>query len=169
MTDFAATKAMFHLPQGMTYLDGNSLGPLPRSVPARVGHTLADEWGEMVITGWNRAGWIDQPKRLGDAIGRLIGAEPGSVVVGDTLSIKVFQALAAALAMTDRKVILSDSGNFPSDLYMAQGLVGALGGAELRVVDPEEVAGALSDEIGVRVRSLHAGQQDVHGVMGWQT
>ena len=149
MTDFAATKAMFHLPDGMTYLDGNSLGPLPRSVPARVGHTLADEWGEMVITGWNRAGWIDQPKRLGDAIGRLIGAEPGSVVVGDTLSIKVFQALAAALAMTDRKVILSDSGNFPSDLYMAQGLVGALGGAELRVVDPEEVAGALSDEIGV--------------------
>ncbi|SEQ28968.1 kynureninase [Loktanella sp. DSM 29012] len=150
MTDFAKTKDLFHLPEGMIYLDGNSLGPLPKATPARVARTLTDEWGEMVITGWNRAGWMAQPMDLGDRIGRLIGAEEGHVTVGDTLSVKVFQALAAALAMTDRKVILSDSGNFPSDLYMAEGLIAALGGGlELRVVDPEDVANALSEEVAV--------------------
>ncbi|MCB5198201.1 kynureninase [Loktanella sp. TSTF-M6] len=150
MTDFAKTKDMFHLPEEMIYLDGNSLGPLPKATPARVARTLTDEWGEMVITGWNRAGWMAQPMDLGDRIGRLIGAEEGHVTVGDTLSVKVFQALAAALAMTDRKVILSDSGNFPSDLYMAEGLIAALGGGlELRVVDPEDVANALTDEVAV--------------------
>lgn len=150
MTDFAATKALFHLPEGMIYLDGNSLGPLPLGTPQRVARTLKEEWGEMLIGGWNRAGWMAQPLDLGDRIGRLIGAEPGHVTLGDTLSIKVFQALAAALAMTDRKVILSDSGNFPSDLYIAEGLVGTLNqGHSLRVVDPEHVADAITDEVGV--------------------
>ena len=97
MTDFAATKAMFYLPEGMIYLDGNSLGPLPKATEARVARTIAAEWGEKVITGWNRAGWMAQPTELGDRIGRLIGAEPGHVVLGDTLSIKVYQALAAAI------------------------------------------------------------------------
>ena len=147
---FETRKDLFHLPEGMIYLDGNSLGPLPKATPARVMRTLQDEWGEMVITGWNRAGWMAQPMALGDRIGRLIGAEAGHVAVGDTLSIKVFQALAAALAMTDRTVILSDSGNFPSDLYMAQGLIAALGrGLELRVVEPEAVADAITAEVGV--------------------
>ena len=147
---FKTCKDLFHLPKGMIYLDGNSLGPLPKATAARVARTLQDEWGEMVITGWNRAGWMAQPMDLGDRIGRLIGAEPGHVTVGDTLSIKVFQALAAALAMTDRRVILSDSGNFPSDLYMAEGLIAALGrGLELRVVAPEEVADSLTEEVGV--------------------
>ncbi|MDA3859327.1 MAG: aminotransferase class V-fold PLP-dependent enzyme, partial [Roseovarius sp.] len=106
---------------------------------------------EMLVTGWNKAGWMAQPTRLGDRIGRLIGAEPGHVVLGDTLSIKVYQALAAALEMRpERRVILSDSGNFPSDLYMAQGLIAALGqGHELRVVAPEEVAGAITEEVAV--------------------
>ena len=147
---FETRKDLFHLPEGMIYLDGNSLGPLPRTTPARVARTLQDEWGEMVITGWNRAGWMAQPMALGDRIGRLIGAEPGHVTIGDTLSIKVFQALAAALAMTDRTVILSDSGNFPSDLYIAEGLIAALGrGLELRVVAPEDVADNLTEDIGV--------------------
>ena len=147
---FETRKDLFHLPDGMIYLDGNSLGPLPRATAARVARTLQDEWGEMVITGWNRAGWMAQPMDLGDRIGRLIGAETGHVTVGDTLSIKVFQALAAALAMTDRKVILSDSGNFPSDLYMAEGLIAALGrGLELRVVAPEDVADNLTADVGV--------------------
>ncbi len=151
MTDFAATKALFHLPEGVIYLDGNSLGPLPRAASDRLRRTVEDEWGDMLITGWNRAGWMEMPRRLGDRIGRLIGAEPGSVVLGDTLSIKVYQALAAALEMRpDRRVILSDSGNFPSDLYMAQGLVGLLGdGYRLRTVAPQAVADALSDEIAV--------------------
>ena len=147
---FETRRDLFHLPQGMIYLDGNSLGPLPKATAARVARTLQDEWGEMVITGWNRAGWMAQPMDLGCRIGRLIGAEPGHVTVGDTLSIKVFQALAAALALTDRTVILSDSGNFPSDLYMAEGLIAALGrGLELRVVAPEEVADNLTADVGV--------------------
>ena len=150
MTDFAATKALFHLPEGKVYLDGNSLGPLPLGTPDRVARTLHDEWGEMLIGAWNQAGWMDQPMELGDRVGRLIGAEPGHVTLGDTLSIKVFQALAAALAMTERKVILSDEGNFPSDLYMAEGLVGMLKqGHSLRVVGPAAVADAITEEVGV--------------------
>lgn len=151
MTDFAATKALFHLPEGMIYLDGNSLGPLPRAAADRVSGVIADEWGQMLITGWNKAGWMEQPTRVGDRIGRLIGAEPGHVVMGDTLSIKVYQALASALEMRpERRVILSDSGNFPSDLYMAEGLIASLGrGHELRIVAPEDVAANITEEVAV--------------------
>ena len=150
-TDFAATRAMFHLPKGMIYLDGNSLGPLPRTAAARVERTITQEWGEMLITGWNKAGWMDQPRAIGDRIARLIGAEPGHVVMGDTLSIKVYQALASCLQMNpSRRVILSDTGNFPSDLYMAQGLCRTLGpGYVLKTVAPEDVADAIDDTIAV--------------------
>ncbi len=150
-TDFAATRAFFDLPEGMIYLDGNSLGPLPRNAAARVARTVTDEWGQMVITGWNRAGWMDLPARVGDRIGRLIGAEAGSVTMGDTLSIKVYQALASALEMNPgRRVILSDTGNFPSDLYIADGLCRTLGqGYTLRTVAPEEVAAAIDDTVAV--------------------
>ncbi|RBI75231.1 kynureninase [Roseovarius sp. TE539] len=149
MTDFNATKTMFDLPVGITYLDGNSLGPLPRAAGARMQEVMRDEWGEMLITGWNRAGWMEHPARLGDRIGRLIGAETGHVMVGDTLSIKVHQALAAALALRpDRSVILSDSGNFPTDLYMAEGLIKALDrGHRLRVVAPEEIAAEITGDV----------------------
>ncbi len=151
MTDFAATKAMFHLPQGMIYLDGNSLGALPKGAGDAVARTVTDQWGEMLITGWNKAGWMALPMALGDRIGGLIGAEPGHVVMGDTLSIKVFQALAAGLEMRpERRVILSDSGNFPTDLYMAEGLIKALGkGHELRVVAPEKIADAITEDVAV--------------------
>jgi kynureninase len=155
MTDFAATKALFHLPPGMIYLDGNSLGPLPRAAAARVAQAVTDEWGDMLITGWNRgaggAGWMAHPSVLGDRVGRLIGAEPGHCVLGDTLSIKVYQALASALAMRPgRRVILSDSGNFPSDLYMAEGLVRMLAqGHELRIVPPGDVAAAIGPDVAV--------------------
>ena len=151
MTDFAATKARFHLPKGLFYLDGNSLGPLPKAAPDRIADMMRDEWGDMLITGWNKAGWMAQPMTIGDRIARLIGAEAGSVATGDTLSIKVYQALASALAMRpERKVILSDNGNFPSDLYIAQGLLKTLGPEyELRVVNPEDVDSALSEEIAV--------------------
>ncbi|SEK39789.1 Kynureninase [Roseivivax marinus] len=142
-------KDLFHLPEGVIYLDGNSLGPLPRAAVTRTAAALADEWGEMLIRGWNDADWIGLPARVGDRIGALVGAPAGSVVMGDTLSIKVYQALAAALEMRpDRRVVISDSGNFPTDLYMAQGLLDTLGrGHELRVVAPEDVAGALDDTV----------------------
>ena len=151
MTDFAAIKPMFHLPEGMIYLDGNSLGALPKAAGDAVANTVTDQWGEMLITGWNKAGWMAMPMQIGDRIGKLIGAEPGHVVVGDTLSIKVYQALAAGLDMRpDRKVILSDSGNFPTDLYMAEGLIRALDkGHELRVVPPGEVAQAIDKDVAV--------------------
>jgi kynureninase len=156
MTDFAATKAQFHIPDGLIYLDGNSLGPLPLAAPARMAQAMQAEWGDMLITGWNRGGragegWMAQPIQIGDRVGRLIGAEPGHTVLGDTLSVKVYQALAAALALRPgRKVILSDSGNFPSDLYMAEGLIATLDhGHALCVVAPEYVAAAIDRSVAV--------------------
>ena len=151
MTDFEATRALFHIPDGMIYLDGNSLGPLQPRVTAAVADMIAREWGEMVIAGWNRAGWMAQPARVGDRIAGLIGAPAGTVTVGDTLSVKVWQALAAALALRpDRRVILSDTGNFPTDLYMADGLLKLLDrGHTLRTVAPEDVADALDDRVAV--------------------
>ena len=144
-------KEAFILPEGVIYLDGNSLGPMPKAVAARVQTMLADEWGEMLIRGWNGAGWMDQPSRVGDQVARIIGAPRGTVVMGDTLSLKVFQALAAAVKMNpERRVILSDTGNFPSDLYMAEGLVGLLEqGYELRTVAPEEVLDAVDESVAV--------------------
>jgi kynureninase len=151
MTDFAATKAMFELPEGMIYLDGNSLGPLPKAAKDRVAAMIEDEWGKMLITGWNKAGWMQQPTAIGDRIGRLIGAEAGHVVMGDTLSIKVYQAVASALELNpSRRVVLSDNGNFPSDLYIVQGLLKSLGeDYELRVVNPEDVADNVTDDLAV--------------------
>jgi len=151
MTDFAKTRAQFHLPPGVIYLDGNSLGPLPRSAEQRVTHCLNAEWGQQLIRAWNKAGWMALPRVLGDKIGALIGAGAGTVVLGDTLSIKVFQALAAGLALNPgRRIILSDDGNFPSDLYMAQGLLGLKAGDyRLKIVPPEEIAASLDEEIAV--------------------
>ncbi|MBU0584960.1 MAG: kynureninase [Alphaproteobacteria bacterium] len=151
MTDFASTRALFHTPEGVIYLDGNSLGPLPLAAKARVADMIEKEWGEHLIRGWNVAGWMHQPRRIGDRIGRLIGAAEGTVVMGDTLSIKVYQALASALDLNPaRRVVLSDSGNFPSDLYMAQGLLQSFGrGLELKVVEPEAVEAAIDDSVAV--------------------
>jgi kynureninase len=150
-TDFAATRSAFHLPEGIIYLDGNSLGPLPRTAMERVSRTVADEWGQMLIGGWNKAGWMDLPVRIGNRIANLIGAEPGSVVMGDTLSIKVYQALASALDMNPkRRVILSDTGNFPSDLYIAEGLARTLGnGVQLKLAEPEDLSGAMDETVAV--------------------
>ncbi len=151
MTDFAATRALFDLPEGVIYLDGNSLGPLPRAVPARVAQAITGEWGQMLITGWNKAGWMDLPARVGDRVGRLVGAAPGTIVMGDTLSVKVYQALASALELRpDRRVILSDTGNFPSDLYIADGLCRTLGpDYALKTVAPDAIAGSIDESIAV--------------------
>ncbi len=141
-------KDLFDLPEGVIYLDGNSLGPLPKGAEARVAKMITEEWGEMLIRGWNAAGWMAQPSRVGDRVGALIGAPAGSVVMGDTLSIKVYQAVAAALKMRPgRRKILSDSGNFPTDLYMADGLIRTIGkDHELVIAAPEEVAGAIDED-----------------------
>ncbi len=153
--DWTALRAQFHLPDGVIYLDGNSLGPLPKAVSARVRAVIEDEWGDLLIRGWNSGaggqGWMTWPTRLGDRIGRLIGAGPGTVTTGDTLSIKVYQALASALHLAgDRRVILSDTGNFPTDLYMAEGLISTIGqGHSLRTVAPEGVEAALSEDVAV--------------------
>ena len=150
-TNFEQTRDFFHLPPGLTYLDGNSLGPLPRRLPVEINRVLTDQWGDMLIRAWEQAEWMDKPLRTGDRIGRLIGAPPGTVISGDTLSVKVFQALGAALAMRPRRcVVLSDSGNFPSDLYIAGTLLKSIGqGHELRIVEPESVHRHLSDEVAV--------------------
>jgi kynureninase len=144
-------KQRFDLPDGVIYLDGNSLGPLPRGAVERVARVMRDEWGADLIKAWNTAGWMDLPRIVGDRIGRLIGAPEGTVATGDTLSIKVYQALAAGLQMRpDRRVILSDTGNFPSDLYMAGGLIDTIGkGHELRLVAPQDVMGAITDEVAI--------------------
>lgn len=151
MTDFAKTRAMFDIPEGMIYLNGNSLGPMPKASPDAMMRFLNDEWRTELIKGWNTKGWFMQTNTLGDRIGKLIGADAGSVVVSDTLSIKVFQAVGAGLSMVpDRRVILSDTGNFPTDLYMVQGLVKLKeDGYELRTVEPEAVIDAITDEIAV--------------------
>lgn len=126
-------KDEFELPEGVIYLVGNSLGALPRRTAERVRRTVEDEWGRQLVGGWNHAGWYDQPLTAGDRIAPLIGAGPGQVVVGNTTSIAVFQAVAAALRLRpERRVIVSDTRNFPTDHYMVQGLAGLLGDYDLR-------------------------------------
>lgn len=151
MMQFRTKKDKFALPEDVIYLDGNSLGPLPRCVPSVVSDVVEREWGEQLIRAWNSASWADQPRRVGDKIARLIGAPKGTVVMGDTLSIKVYQALAAALRLKPkRRIILSDTGNFPTDLYMAEGLIKTLDQHhELRLVEPQDVAEALTDDVAV--------------------
>ncbi|WP_207478369.1 kynureninase [Arenibaculum pallidiluteum] len=139
----------FHLPEGVIYLDGNSLGPLPKETSGRLQRVLDAEWGQGLIRSWNTAGWIDMPLRVGDKIGRLLGAAPGQVVVADSTSVNLFKVLAAALALRpDRTVVVSESGNFPTDLYMAQGLAGLLGGRPaLRLVERHSLAEAIGPDV----------------------
>ena len=142
-------KELFDLPDGVIYLDGNSLGPLPRGAIERARHVIGQEWGQELIRAWNTAGWMALPQHVGDRIARLIGAAQGSVATGDTLSIKVYQALAASLKLRPgRRAILSDSGNFPSDLYMAEGLIRMIGkDYELRTPAPEDVLDRIDKDV----------------------
>ena len=129
MTDdlFARTRALFDLPEGVIYLDGNSLGAMPKAARERVRRELDENWGRELIRAWNTAGWIDMPSRIGDRIGALIGAPAGSVMAADSTSVNLYKALNAALRLAGpRKTILSDSGNFPTDLYIAEGVIGTL-------------------------------------------
>lgn len=141
----------FDLPEGVIYLDGNSLGVLPKAVAPRIAEVIGREWGKSLIRGWNEHDWIDLPAHVGNKIARLVGADPGTVIATDSTSINLFKVLAAALRLRpDRRAILSDSGNFPTDLYMAQGLRDLLGqGHELRIVAPQEVEAAIDESVAV--------------------
>jgi kynureninase len=146
----AGLREQFTLPAGKIYLDGNSLGVLPRGTPARVAQVVQQEWGENLIESWNSAGWISLPQRIGDKIARLVGADAGELVVADSTSVNLFKALSAALAIAKadapgRRVILSERGNFPTDLYIADGL--ATGhGFELVLTDsPDEIGSHLAN------------------------
>ena len=149
MSDFLKTKSQFYIPEGIIYLDGNSLGPLTKKAQDRIQHTLKNEWGEMLITGWNKAGWMDQPNKVGDRIARLIGAASKTVTVGDTLSIKIFQALASAINFQkNRKVLLTDASNFPSDIYAAQGLINMLkADHELKIVNTDNLVENINENV----------------------
>ena len=149
MSDFLKTKSQFYIPEGIIYLDGNSLGPLTKKAQDRIQHTLNNEWGEMLITGWNKAGWMDQPNKVGDRIARLIGAASKTVTVGDTLSIKVFQALASAINFQkNRKVLLTDASNFPSDIYAAQGLINMLkADHKLKIVNTDNLVENINENV----------------------
>ncbi len=155
MTDsdpFLRTREKFDLPEGVIYLDGNSLGPLPHAARKRLHREIDDHWGRDLIRAWNTAGWMELPTRVGDRIGRLTGAPSGSVVAGDSTSVNLFKALAAALSLAGevRQVILSDIGNFPTDLYIANAVAKLLGrGHRLKTVAPDAVADALDADVAV--------------------
>lgn len=138
---------LFTLPEGVIYLDGNSLGPLPRAVPERVARAVAEEWGQGLIRSWNSAGWYEMPRRVGDKIARLIGAGPGQVVATDSTSVNLFKVLSAALSISaadapQRRVVLSERSNFPTDLYIAESLCRERG-LQLQLVEAQEIDAAL--------------------------
>ncbi|WP_310622086.1 kynureninase [Flexibacterium corallicola] len=151
MNEKLPRKELFSLPESVIYLDGNSLGVLPKGVSQRLKDTVENEWGRSLITGWNEHSWIDMPECVGDKIGRLVGAPSGTVIASDSTSINVFKVLSAALNLRpERKVILSDTGNFPTDLYVAQGLVRLReAGYELRLVKPEDLLHSIDESIAV--------------------
>ena len=143
----AAWRERFALPEGVIYLDGNSLGPLPKATEALLQDVVRRQWGEDLITSWNKHGWVDLPRRVGAKIARLIGAKPHEVIVADSTSVNLFKLLAAALDLRrDRRVVVSERGNFPTDLYVAQGLQELLGERmALRLVPSDELEAALDE------------------------
>lgn len=145
----APLRAQFEIPDGVIYLDGNSLGVLPRATAARVQQVVTQEWGQGLIRSWNAAGWIDLPQRVGDKIARLVGAGPGELVVADSTSVNLFKVLSAALSIAKaddlaRRVIVSERSNFPTDLYIAES-VAAQHGCTLELVDDPDAIGARLD------------------------
>ena len=146
-------REQFELPAGVIYLDGNSLGVLPRATPTQVAQAVTQEWGQDLIRSWNSAGWFTLPQRVGDKIARLIGAHPGEVVAADSTSINLYKVLAAALQIAaadapHKKRIVSERSNFPTDLYIAEALCKERG-YTLTLVEPQEIEAALQDDVAV--------------------
>jgi len=143
----------FVLPEGVIYLDGNSLGVLPKSTAARIANVITQEWGQDLIRSWNNAGWFHMPQRLGNKIAPLIGAGPGEVVATDSTSVNLYKVLSAALNMAaedspSRKTIVSERSNFPTDLYIAESLCRERG-YRLQLVEPGEINAALTQDTAV--------------------
>ena len=148
----ASFRDRFQLPEGVIYLDGNSLGPPSVDMRARIGSLLADEWGRDLIASWNRHGWFRLPERVGARIAPLLGAGEDEVIAADSVSLNLFKLLAALLRRTGpRRVVLAEASNFPTDLYIAEGLTRLLGGSgtKLRLVAPEDFEGALGSDVAV--------------------
>ncbi|NRF67879.1 kynureninase [Aquincola sp. S2] len=146
----APLRAQFALPDGTIYLDGNSLGVLPRATAARVQQVVAEEWGQGLIGSWNSAGWMELPGRIGDKIARLVGARPGELVAADSTSVNLFKVLSAALKLQredhpGRSVIVSERSNFPTDLYIAETLAREHGCTLKLVTAPEQIPAALDE------------------------
>lgn len=141
----------FQLRDGLIYLDGNSLGALPKATGERLAKVVASEWGEGLITSWLGAEWSTAPGRIGDKIGRLLGADPGEIVATDSTSVNIFKALTATLSLRrERTVILSEATNFPTDVYMMQGIEAFSGGRVKAVtVAPDAIVDALSEDVAV--------------------
>jgi len=143
----------FALPANLIYLDGNSLGPLPRSAATRAAQVVEQEWGQGLIRSWNDAAWFNMPQRVGARIAPLIGAQPHEVVASDSTSVNLFKVLSAALAIAaadapGRTVVLSERHNFPTDLYIAQSVCQAHG-CTLEMVAPEAIAASLNSKVAV--------------------
>ena len=135
----AGFRERFDMPPGVIYLDGNSLGPLPRAATARMERTLRQEWGRGLIRSWNTAGWIDAPQRLGAKLAPLIGAKAHEVIVADSTSANLFKLAAGALTLAPgRRTLITDAENFPTDIYVLEGLC-AMTGADLRVVPAHDL------------------------------
>jgi len=145
----ARFRARFELPDGIIYMDGNSLGPLPCAVAPRIERVIREQWGHDLITSWNRHGWIDLPHRVGARIAALIGAGDDEVVVADSTSVNLFKLAGAVLRLNpERRVVVSERGNFPTDVYMLEGLAQLLGpDYELRLVERETVLDALDERV----------------------
>lgn len=143
----AGFRDKFDLPDGVIYLDGNSLGVLPKRTPDRIQDVVGREWGQDLIRSWNTNHWIEAPQRIGGKIARLIGAKPHEVVTADSTSINVFKALTACLQMRpDRDTILSETGNFPTDVYMMQGIAAMSGGrVKQKLVDRDSILTSLDE------------------------
>ena len=147
----AALRELFMLPEGVIYLDGNSLGVLPKAAPARIAEVVSKEWGEGLIRSWNSACWIDLPQRLGDKLARLIGAAPGEVVCTDGTSVNLYKVLFAALSQmkaSGRTVVISERSNFPTDLYIAESLCRERG-FTLKLIEASELPAALTADVAV--------------------
>ncbi len=141
----------FQLRDGLIYLDGNSLGALPKATMAAMQDAVGEQWGEGLITSWLGADWVNSPRRIGDKIAALIGANPGEVIAADSTSVNIFKALGAALSLqSGRSVILTEEGNFPTDHYMMQGLERLSGGGVRSLAVPAgDVLGRLEDDVAV--------------------
>jgi len=166
--ELAFLRDAFALPPGVVYLDGNSLGALPRAVWARLGDVVEREWGERLVRGWNES-WIDLPARVAARIAGLVGAAPDEVAVADSTSVNLFKLLAGALRLRpDRRVILSEAENFPTDLYVAQGLASLVDGLELRLVPRADLAAALDERVAVlMLTQVDFRTGEIHDMAAW--